>query len=265
MLVITNGRVLVDPAMNAENMEQFIGDVTGNLNDLFEEEIVFEKIEDPFLMYKIPEGIAWKNILDARPPESRLEFMAIGKDDEVQLPYSQHKTVQHYYSVEELQEKAEKMTSLLDDIEKLEKEKKAVAKRLGEEIGELHDELKEVARSHRQKFEDRSMQVYVVMNFKERMKYYHKTSDMELVGSENMNDKDQRTLFDIKGYDPETFNEETITGFEIGTPEINDDEVEQELKDMEDNQNENENEKSKETSDDKENIDTSQATSMEEI
>lgn len=231
MLIITNGRVLVDPAMNLEKMETFIFDLTSNLNDLFEEEIVFEKIEEPFLMYKIPDDIAWKNILNARPPEIDIKFMAIGSEDEVQLPYSQRKTVQHYFTSEELLEMADQMTSIIEEIHSNENEKKLIAKKLGEKIGKLNNDLDNIARSHRRKFEDIDMSVYVIMNFKEGMKYYHNTNTGELVGSEKMTENDQRTLFDIKGYNPDSFNEENIKGFEIGTPDI-DQEEETELNEM---------------------------------
>lgn len=232
MMIITNGRVFVDPAMNVENMEMFIEDISNNMNDLFDEEISFEKIEEPFLMYKIPENIAWKNIMDARPPETDIRFMAIGHDDEVQLPYSQHRTIQHFYTVEELQEKADEMTRLLEEINGLEAKKKSIAKQLSEEISCLHGELLEIAKSHRRKFEDRDCSVFVIMNFKEGMKYYHSTTTGELVGSEKMTDKDQRTLFDIKGYDPSTFNEETINSFEIGSPDLDNEEIEREFEEM---------------------------------
>lgn len=216
MLVITNGRVLVDPAMNAEKMGEFIEDLAINFNELYESEIEFKKVTKPFLMYEIPE-IEGRNLLDALPPETRIEYMAIGKDDEVTLPNARVQNIKHHYSVEELQNLADKMCDDLEEISQLEQSKKAHAKRLGEEINTISIDLLNQAQMHRQGFQMKDIRVYVNMNFKERMKYYISVADGTLVHSEPMDEKDQRTLFDIKGYDANLESE--IEGFKIGIPE----------------------------------------------
>lgn len=215
MLVITNGRVLVDPTMNVENMDAFIEQLKENIENLFGEEIEFKKVEKPFLMYTIPEGLQWKKLIDSAPSETKLEVMGIGKDDEVKMPYFSHKNVKHIYDIEELKTIADRMCDSLADISKLESEKKAMSKTYGDQINALNEELKEEANQHRLGYELQDKKVFVILNFKEKMKYFHQANNGELVASENMTDKDQRTLFDIKGYDPELFKEEDVTGFEF--------------------------------------------------
>lgn len=260
MLVITNGRVLVDPAMNKEKMGEFIDELTGNYFDMYEVELKFKQKAKPFLMYEIPEDVQGRNLLDAMPPDSRVEYMAIGKEDEVTLPDSRVKTVKHHYSIEELQAIADKMCDILSGITELEIEKKSMAKRLGEQINTLNEDLKKQAQMHRQSFEMKDVRVYVNMNFKERMKYYISVADGTLVHSEEMNEKDQRTLFDIQGFDPEQENE--LQGFEIGIPEdqlIDEDMIEQ--AGVEEGQNENKEETKNEEVDEN----SEEAVSMEEV
>jgi len=221
MLLITNGRVIINPTMNVESMDSLIEDWIDNVQNLFDIPILFEKVEEPFLMYKVPEIIPWKNLIDAKPSETRIEFMAIGVDDEVQLPYSVRKTVRHNHSMEESKAIADNICEDIAESARLESEKKANAKRFSDQINELQDEITQKAQSHRQGYELRDKQVYQVMNFKENTKYFNDSSTGELVATEQMNDKDQRSLFDIKGYDPEKFENEDISGFEIGAPTEN--------------------------------------------
>lgn len=218
MLVITNGRVLVDPAMNSESMDNLISDWVDNVSNLFDIPVAFKKVEKPFLMYQVPDELPWKNIMDAKPSETRIEFMAIGSDDEVQLPYSIRKSVRHNHSMEESKTIADDICEDIAEMAKLEAEKKAVAKRYSDKIADIQSDITEKAQSHRQGYEIREKTVYQVMNFKENVKYFNDASTGELVATEEMNDKDQRTLFDIKGYDPESFDNEGFSGFEIGVP-----------------------------------------------
>lgn len=219
MLVITNGKLLVDPAMNAEKMSDFITQLEGNIENLFGEELKFEMVEKPFLMYKVPPGLEWKKFMDCIPSESRIELMGIGQEDEVIMPYPMHRTVKHVYTIEELKTIADKMCEVLSEISKLESEKKAHAKRYSDKISALNDELKQEADEHRVGYQMQDKNVNCIMNFGERMKYYHLSSNGELVDKEEMTDRDQRTLFDIKGYDPNKVDDDDITGFEITAKE----------------------------------------------
>jgi len=219
MLVITNGRVLVDPAMNEKNMGAMITEWIENVSNFYDIPVVFEKVEKPFLMYKIPAELPWKNLIDSKPADTRVEFMAIGKDDEVQLPYNHRKTLRHNFSIEELKEKADHICEDIAEIDKLEKEKKSIVKSYNDKIADINADLTEKAQLHRQGYELRDKTVVVVMNFKEKVKYYNDSITGELLATEPMTEKDQRTLFDIKGYDPDEFENDDISGFEIGFPE----------------------------------------------
>lgn len=80
--------------------------------------------------------------------------------------------------------------------------------------------LNEDAQKHRQGFEIKDKKCYLIKDFKERLNLYNDVTTGELLHSEEMTIEDQRTLFDIKGFDAE--DAENFKGFAIGEPELED-------------------------------------------
>lgn len=231
-MIITNGRILVQPEMNEESFAKIIEELEDNIKNFHDLEVKFVKVDKPYLQYEIPKELPWKNLKECLPADNELKIMGIGSKDEVTVPYFVNKVIDYRYSMEELNEVGDEMCDILLEVSKIDNEKKAIAKKLGERIAELQVKLNVKAVNHRKGFVTKEMKCSCILSYKEQNKRYYDSVTNELIHTEDMTSDDQRTLFDIKGFDLDTANE--LQGFSI------EEAVEEELnQDLDDIQNEN--------------------------
>lgn len=220
MMLLTNGRVLVDPAMNETNLDNVMDQLIENARMMLSDEnITFTKKLKPFLQYENTSELSYQTIKDVCPADVDIYFRAIGKDDEIQKPFPSYKDIKHHYTPEEKEEIADNMCQLIESREKKEAEKKAIVKRMGDEIKQLDDEIYEDSRKHTQGFEIQNRLCIETINFKEQKKFFVDKDTGDLLKTEDLTPEDQRTLFDIRGYDPENdeeMNMQIIPGLDEG-------------------------------------------------
>jgi len=211
MLLITNGRLIVNPAMHIEELEEVIKVITENaVNDGMKNTVknpLFKREEQPFTCFENVTGIEFFQLKRYCPDYVDLQFKAIGKES-VTLPVTKMKDIKHTYTPEELDIIADEFSQKQKEKEDLEDEKKQVSKRYADQIATLETEISEHANKYRLKYEIQNKECRVIFDFKENKKYFVHPESEELLHSENLTTEDQRTLFDLEGFTPEKYQDE---------------------------------------------------------
>lgn len=218
MLLITNGKLIVNPAMHVEELDEVIKVIKENAKNDGIKKPTFKKLEEPFTCYENVSGIEFFKLKQYCPDYVDIQFKAIGKES-VTLPVTKMKDIKHIYTPEELNDIAEDFAMKQKEKEDLEETKKQVAKRYSDDIATHEAEISELANKYRLRYEIQSRDCRVILDFKDGQKYFVDPESEELLHTEKLTTEDQRSLFDLEGFTPEKYQDED-TGFEMTEDEI---------------------------------------------
>lgn len=207
MLLITNGKLIVNPAMHIEELDEVIEVIKENAKNDGVKKPTFKKVEQPFTCYENLSGLDFFQLKRYCPEYVDIQFKAIGKES-VTLPSTKMKDIKHIYTPEELDQIADNFSQKQKEKEDLEEEKKQVSKRYSDEIATHETEISEMANKYRLKYEIQNKECRVILDFKENQKYFVHPENEELLHTENLTTEDQRTLFDLEGFTPEKWQDE---------------------------------------------------------
>lgn len=207
MLLITNGKLIVNPAMHIDELEEAIKVITENAKNDGIKKPLFKKIDIPFVCFENKSEIDFFKLKQYCPEYVDLQFKAIGKES-VTLPITKMKEIKHVYSPEELDKIAEGFAQKQQEKENLEDEKKQVNKQFADNITIHETEISELANKYRLRYEIQSKTCRVILDFKEGNKYFIDPNTNELLHTEKLTPEDQRSLFDLEGFTPDTWQDE---------------------------------------------------------
>lgn len=220
MLLITNGKLIVNPAMHIEELDEVIAVIKENAKNDGIKKPVFKKLKEPFDCYENSSHIDFFKIKQYCPEYVDIQFKAIGKES-VTLPSTKVKDIKHIYTTEELDHIAEEFAMMQKEKEDLEESKKQISKKYSDDISNHETQISDLAHKYRLRYEIQSKDCNVILNFKESLKYYVDPETEELLHTEKLTTEDQRSLFDLEGFTPENYQDEN-TGFEMNENDLND-------------------------------------------
>ena len=171
-MLITNGRIIIIPNNDIDELERLISIIRTNAQNIFnDKKIKFTYLDDPYPHFKNDSKLDFDQLQEACRPDIDLQFRAIGEET-ITLPGFKPREIKHVFSEEEKMDLGEKMANSLKLVEEIESEKKAAMAEFKARIEAAEQDVHEAGDAWRNGYEMRQMDVLVTIDYVAKKKYY---------------------------------------------------------------------------------------------